>query len=705
MKDALIFRTVGLVLMVFMMAHVVSPALANGTSHAISTEGGREYRDDRDHGESARKSEDHGEKDRCEPRTPESFTEIPDLAFDHSLVEATPHWIFLAAGDREKRALLSYLDRASVSEEKRSEWKQFMKRIWEKYPVAYEKIKSTSRIVLGNPHRPYSLTNRENETFREIELYIAEEMEMTQGNSVIIQWAGDTHSNFIREALSKELIIDNYYLEISTSSSQAPDDWYVTGGVPFEQQYNHGYVPVGIIVDNYPWVSPPKQIEGIGTAPNNFARYAQLAKMSYASRNYDTAFENMGYASHFLSDLGNPFHTPNAQVIPLQYVDLPFTLFVFPNAQILCNYKALHDEYEGYANDHLVDFGDTDESTAISDPLYSAKAHGLVSWAISYPLMYQCYWHYVIFRNFDFPSGPGIVYLTKNRITETAKLNRGLVRYVTAGKAITYTITPSASKGGSISPSSPVTLPYGQTQLFTITPEQGFLIQDVRVNGKSMGPVSQFIFNMDTIKKGSGDQTIDVHFAPASLASSDWVWARDGWGDWEHTTSWSGLEAGPNSEYGPLMVEDHGQHGIQISLVKGAAVASTWRTFYDPTGVGWKMLTFEGALSPSDRPSGRWMKIEVNGVQVFGATEVNIPPGSSGAPFTVKAPFLKTSVASVNISHGQNPAWGPLFALDYYSIKFYTESDAIMTQVQQPPSGFMADDRSELNTTETDAKI
>jgi hypothetical protein len=704
MKNAMVFRIAGLVLVVFMMIQLISPAIAHEQNTPLKGEEKRDDRNDGNQGESARRHEEHNTKERCQPRTPDSFTEIPSLALDHSLIESTPHWIFLAAGEKEKKALLDYIDQASVSQEKRSEWKRFMQRTWEKYPVAYEKTGSTPRLVPGNSHQKYSLTRRENETFREIETYIAEEMEMMHNNQIIVQWAGKAHSELMINALTKENIKDSYYQKVAEDSSQAPDNWYIDGGYPFEHQYEHGFVPTGVFFDNLPWLSPPKQIFGLGTAPDNFGQLAELARIAYASRDYDDAFENMGYASHFISDLGNPYHTPMAQIIPLQFVDIPFTLIVFPNAQIVCNYKLLHDEYEAYANDHLAEFGSVDESAAITDPTYSAKAHGVASWAFSYPLMYQCYWHYVIYRNLDFTSSPGIIEITKNRITETAKLNRGLVRYVTDGRPITYTIIPSAAPGGSISPSSPVTISYGQAELFTITPDQGFIIRDVTVNGKSMGPVSRFLFNMDSIDKGTGEQTIDVKFTSESTASSDWIWARDGWGDWQHTASWSGSEAGPNSEYGPLIVEDHGQHGIQTNLVKGAAVASTWRTFQDPTGEGWEMVTFEGALSSSDRPSGRWMIIEVNGVQVFGANEVNIPPGSSGKPFTIKASFPRTDTATVNISHGQNPAWGPLFVMDYYAIIFDAQSDVTMTQAQFIQTVLMDEDSMELNATEAEEK-
>ncbi len=53
-----------------------------------------------------------------------------------------------------------------------------------------------------------------------------------------------------------------------------------------------------------------------------------------------------------------------------------------------------------------------------------------------------------------------------------------------------FLITPSAGAGGSIVPSAPVLVTSGGSQTFSITPDPGFEIQDVQVNGVSIGAVS-----------------------------------------------------------------------------------------------------------------------------------------------------------------------------------------------------------------------
>jgi hypothetical protein len=58
----------------------------------------------------------------------------------------------------------------------------------------------------------------------------------------------------------------------------------------------------------------------------------------------------------------------------------------------------------------------------------------------------------------------------------------------------TYTITPAAGTGGSISPSGAVSVNYGGSQTFTITPNTGYSVEDVQVDGISEGGITGYTF-------------------------------------------------------------------------------------------------------------------------------------------------------------------------------------------------------------------
>ncbi len=72
----------------------------------------------------------------------------------------------------------------------------------------------------------------------------------------------------------------------------------------------------------------------------------------------------------------------------------------------------------------------------------------------------------------------------------------------------TYVITPIASVNGSITPSTPQMVSYGDTITFTITPDTGYYIVDVGVDGVSYGPLPSYTFGNVT-----ANHTITAAFA------------------------------------------------------------------------------------------------------------------------------------------------------------------------------------------------
>ncbi|GEM_PF-3758476 len=72
----------------------------------------------------------------------------------------------------------------------------------------------------------------------------------------------------------------------------------------------------------------------------------------------------------------------------------------------------------------------------------------------------------------------------------------------------TYTITATAGEGGTISPSGSVQVPAGSDQTFTFTPNQGYHVDEVVVDGQSAGRVSFYTFH-----NVLSDHTVSVTFA------------------------------------------------------------------------------------------------------------------------------------------------------------------------------------------------
>jgi len=75
-----------------------------------------------------------------------------------------------------------------------------------------------------------------------------------------------------------------------------------------------------------------------------------------------------------------------------------------------------------------------------------------------------------------------------------------------------FTITASANAGGPISPSGTITINSGDSQIFTITPNAGYKIKDVLVDGKSVGAVPTYTF-----KNVTANHTIEATFEPITF--------------------------------------------------------------------------------------------------------------------------------------------------------------------------------------------
>ncbi len=81
-----------------------------------------------------------------------------------------------------------------------------------------------------------------------------------------------------------------------------------------------------------------------------------------------------------------------------------------------------------------------------------------------------------------------------NTVTATVPLTFTVQSSGTSSGTTRYTITASAGEGGAISPSGSVRVRRGSDQTFTITPDEGYEIADVLVDGESVGAVRSYTF-------------------------------------------------------------------------------------------------------------------------------------------------------------------------------------------------------------------
>jgi parallel beta-helix repeat protein len=94
----------------------------------------------------------------------------------------------------------------------------------------------------------------------------------------------------------------------------------------------------------------------------------------------------------------------------------------------------------------------------------------------------------------------------------------------------TFTITASAGSNGTISPTGPVTVNQGANQAFTITPNSGYVVSTVTVDGTSVGAVTSYTFS-----NVQANHTISASFT-ASVSDTNIAPSGTGYG-WSANTS------------------------------------------------------------------------------------------------------------------------------------------------------------------------
>ena len=78
-----------------------------------------------------------------------------------------------------------------------------------------------------------------------------------------------------------------------------------------------------------------------------------------------------------------------------------------------------------------------------------------------------------------------------------------------------YTIKATAGAGGSISPSGDVSVREGWSQTFTITPDKGYAVANVKIDGKRIGAVKSYTF--ENVRR---THTIEVIFVKGTASAS-----------------------------------------------------------------------------------------------------------------------------------------------------------------------------------------
>ena len=198
-----------------------------------------------------------------------------------------------------------------------------------------------------------------------------------------------------------------------------------------------------------------------------------------------------------------------------------------------------------------------------------------------------------------------------------------------------YTIKATAGTGGSISPSGNVSVREGRDQTFTITPDKGYAVSNVKIDGKSIGAVKSYTF--ENVRR---THTIEVIFMKANGNPQTGVF----------------VDVATGSYY-----EDAVDWAVENGITKG-----TDDTHFSPDGICTRAqaVTFLWRAAGSPEPETRAMPFTDVPVgsyyydAVLWAVENGITKGTSDTTFTPNMTCTRAQIVAFLWRSEKSPAAG-----------------------------------------------
>ena len=232
-------------------------------------------------------------------------------------------------------------------------------------------------------------------------------------------------------------------------------------------------------------------------------------------------------------------------------------------------------------------------------------------------------------------------------------------RYNGSGHSYSYyTIKATAGAGGSIAPSGNVSVREGRDQTFTITPDKGYAVANVKIDGKSIGAVKSYTF-----ENVSRTHTIEVIFMKANGNPQTGVFVDVATGSYyEDAVDWA-------VENGITKGTDDTHFSPDGICTRAQAVTFLWRTAGSP-----KPET--RAMPFTDVPVGSYYYDAV-----LWAVENGITKGTSDTTFSPNMTCSRAQIVAFLWRSEKSPAAGTAnpFA-DVKSTAYY--ADAVLWAVK-----------------------
>ena len=222
-----------------------------------------------------------------------------------------------------------------------------------------------------------------------------------------------------------------------------------------------------------------------------------------------------------------------------------------------------------------------------------------------------------------------------------------------------YTIKATAGAGGSISPSGNVSVREGRDQTFTITPDKGYAVANVKIDGKSIGAVKSYTF--ENVRR---THTIEVIFMKANGNPQTGVFVDVATGSYyEDAVDWA-VENGITTGVSANRFDPNGV------CTRAQAVTFLWRAAGSPAPRS-RTMPF------TDVPAGNYYYDAV-----LWAVENGITKGTSDTTFSPNMTCTRAQIVAFLWRSEKSPAAGTAnpFA-DVKSTAYY--ADAVLWAVKE----------------------
>ena len=233
-------------------------------------------------------------------------------------------------------------------------------------------------------------------------------------------------------------------------------------------------------------------------------------------------------------------------------------------------------------------------------------------------------------------------------------------RYNGSGHSYSYyTIKATAGAGGSISPSGNVSVREGRDQPFTITPDKGYAVSNVKIDGKSIGAVKSYTF--ENVRR---THTIEVIFMKANGNPQTGVFVDVATGSYyEDAVDWA-------VENGITQGTDDTHFSPDGICTRAQAVTFLWRAAGSPAPRS-RTVPF------TDVPAGSYYYDAV-----LWAVENGITEGTSDTTFSPNMTCTRAQIVAFLWRSEKSPAAGTAnpFA-DVKSTAYY--ADAVLWAVKE----------------------